>query len=79
MLRVGVALAGLVGNGLTDRAVDGQAEDVVAAVVAGDVEGSARRCDAARFDLGEKQPVLLMERDGNDLPARRQHARERQQ
>src|ERR1022692_2905721 len=60
----------LVDHGLTDGAVDGQTEDVVAAVVAGDVEGTVRRRDARRFDLGEQQPVLFMERAGNDLAAR---------
>ena len=71
MLRAGVALTGLVGNGLTDGAVDGEAEDVRAAVVAGDVEGTVRGRDAGWLDVREQQTVLFVERAGHDLAAGR--------
>jgi hypothetical protein len=56
---VEAALVGLEGDGCGDSAVNGESEDVVAAVVASNVERAVRGRDATRLDLGEQQSVLL--------------------
>jgi hypothetical protein len=64
---VEAALVGLEGDGCGDSAVNGESEDVVAAVVASNVERAVRGRDATRLDLGEQQSVLLAERAGHEL------------